>query len=125
MISRRFKIFLLLIFLFTTALIVVLQYNANKNIDELVAGNESLLSEITMRSHLQGLQNDLLSIDNNVRSSIITNNEASRTGIEEEVARVKASVKELGELLVTDSSRRLWDELNFLTEEKIRFSYKV
>ncbi|CAN5813255.1 hypothetical protein BH10BAC3_BH10BAC3_22010 [soil metagenome] len=125
MISRRFKIFLLLIFLFTTTLIVVLQYNANKNIDELVAGNESLLSEITMRSHLQGLQNDLLSIDNNVRSSIITNNEASSTGIEEEVARVKASVKELGELLVTDSSRRLWDELNFLTEEKIRFSYKV
>jgi signal transduction histidine kinase/CheY-like chemotaxis protein/HPt (histidine-containing phosphotransfer) domain-containing protein len=74
---------------------------------------------------LQDLRNDLLSIDNNVRSSIITNDETRRTGIEEEVARVKASVKELGDLLVTDSSRRLWDELNVLTEEKIRFSYKV
>jgi signal transduction histidine kinase/CheY-like chemotaxis protein/HPt (histidine-containing phosphotransfer) domain-containing protein len=125
MISRRFKFFLLLIFLFTTALVVVLQYNANKNIDELVAGNESLLAEFQMKTRLQDLRNDLLSIDNNVRSSIITNDEAKRTGIEEEVARVKASVKELGDLLVTDSSRRLWDELNVLTDEKIRFSYKV
>lgn len=125
MISRQFKFFLLIIFLFTTTLVVVLQYNANKNIDELVAGNESLLSEFQMKTRLQDLRNDLLSIDNNVRSSIITNDETRRTGIEEEVARVKASVKELGELLVTDSSRRLWDELNVLTEEKIRFSYKV
>ncbi len=125
MISRRFQISLLLIFLSTIVLVVVLQYNANKNIDELVAGNESLLTEISMKTRLQGLQNDLLSIDNNVRSSIISNDPSRLAGIEEEVARVKASVKELGELLETDSSRRLWDELNFLAEEKIKFSYKV
>lgn len=125
MISRQFKFFLLLIFLVTTTLVVILQYNANKNIDELVDGNESLLGEFQMKTRLQDLRNDLLSIDNKVRTNIITDDEERRTGIDEEVASVKASVKELGEMLVTDSSRRLWDELNVLTDEKIRHSYKV
>lgn len=124
MLSRQFRIIIVAIFLLTTTLIVVLQYNANKNINELVHGNENLLTEFKLRSRLLDLQNDLLSLDNNVRIAII-GKENSRLNIDENVSNVKAGVKELGELLVTDNSRRLWNQLNALAEEKIRFSYQV
>jgi signal transduction histidine kinase/DNA-binding response OmpR family regulator len=123
MLKRQFSI-IVIIFLLTTTLIVVLQYNANKNINELVTGNENLLAEFKLRSRLQTLQNGLLSLDNNVRNSLI-GKAGSIKNISEDVRSVRESVKELGELLVTDSSRNLWNQLKALSEEKIRLSYQV
>lgn len=123
MLKRQFS-FIVIIFLLTTTLIVVLQYNANKNIDELVSGNENLLAGFTLRSGLQTLQNELLTLDNNVRTSIIGKGN-TRVDISENVSRIRAGVKQLGELLVTDSSQQLWNHLDSLAEEKISLSYQV
>jgi signal transduction histidine kinase/CheY-like chemotaxis protein/HPt (histidine-containing phosphotransfer) domain-containing protein len=124
MLNRQFRVILLLIFLLTTTVIVVLIYNANKNIDELVLGNENLLTEFSMRTHIQDLRNGILSLDNNVRN-IILGKDKSTKKVDKTVDEIKATVNELGALLVTDSNRVLWNRLNELTLQKISINHKL
>jgi signal transduction histidine kinase/CheY-like chemotaxis protein len=125
MISGQLRTLLLLAFLFTTALVVVVQYNSNKNIEELVAGNEDLLGEFEMKRNFQTLQIALHSIDNTIRRSIIAKDSTIRPDFASEKIQVRHSVKELGKMLLLEGKNKLWNQLDSLAEEKIRFSDSV
>jgi len=57
--TQRFLIYLLSIVTVTIMLVVFLQYNSGRNIDQLIMGNESLLAEYKLKNEVQNLLVDL------------------------------------------------------------------
>jgi signal transduction histidine kinase/DNA-binding response OmpR family regulator len=127
MISGQIRILLLLAFLFTTALVVVVQYNSNKNIEKLVAGNENLLGEFETKRNFQSLQVALHGIDNSIRRSIISADSAvvAKENYRKAKAQMRQSVRKLGTMQMQESVKRHLQHLDSLAELKIGFSDSV
>jgi signal transduction histidine kinase/CheY-like chemotaxis protein len=78
-----------------------------------------------MKNKLQLLLNEVLRMDNKVRSAVIRNRVDDPALIAEQTKQVRQSVQELKHLLVTDTTRKLWQQLYLLSEEKIQRSKLV
>ena len=60
MLQSRFKYLVLIIFLASVVLIVFLQYNSGNSIKSLIQDNQSLLSELQIKTKLQKFQTDII-----------------------------------------------------------------
>lgn len=69
--KHYFKYSLVVIFLAAITVIVLLQFNSNKNIDQLIAGNESLLHSQQVKTQLQQLQKSIYGFDAEMRNFVM------------------------------------------------------
>ncbi len=67
--SRYFRYLLLAIFVAAVLLIVFLQFNSNRSINNLIRGNERLLNDLTTKNDLQHLQTDIIILENKISGS--------------------------------------------------------
>ncbi len=63
MTSKRFIYFILAVFIAGNLLMIFVQYNSAKNIENLTSGNEKLLYELRVNNELREMERDLLSVE--------------------------------------------------------------
>ena len=122
---KQIKYYLLALFLTGMVLFIVLQFNSAQNIRKLISGNEQLLNELNVKNELQKLQTNIAKTDSKVRGTVISQDTLNITGIEAEVAIIKADLKEINKLILNDSTEKLLTQLNYLVEEKNHFNIEV
>ncbi|SFW33174.1 Signal transduction histidine kinase [Chitinophaga sancti] len=122
---KHLKYYLLGVFISGMILFIVLQFNSSQNIRKLVAGNEQLLTELNVKNELQKLQTSIAKTDSKVRGTVISQDTLNITGIEADVALIKADLNEINKLVMSDSTEKLLTQLNYLVEEKNHFNVAV
>lgn len=122
---KRIKYYLLGLFISGMVLFVVLQFNSSNNIRKLIKGNEQLLQELNVKNELQKLQTNMARTDSKVRGAVISQDTTHITGIEAEIAIIKADLKEINKIIKNDSTEKLLTQLNYLVDEKNTFNLMV
>lgn len=122
---KLIKYYLLGLFIIGLVLFIVLQFNSAQNIRKLISGNEKLLDELKVKNELQKLQTNIVSTDSKVRGAVISQDTLNITGIEADVAVIKADLQEINKLVVNDSTEKLLTQLNYLVEQKNQFNIAV
>lgn len=103
----------------------MLQFNSAQNIRKLISGNEKLLDELNVKNELQKLQTSIAKTDSKVRGAVISQDTLNITGIEAEVALIKADLREINKLVSNDSTEKLLTQLNYLVEEKNQLNIAI
>ncbi|MFY0255611.1 response regulator [Chitinophaga sp. 30R24] len=122
---KKIKYYLLGLFITGMILFVVLQFNSSNNIRKLIKGNEQLLQELNVKNELQKLQTNMAKTDSKVRGAVISQDTTHITGIEAEIAIIKADLKEINKIVKNDSTEKLLTQLYYLVEEKNNFNLMV
>ncbi|WP_160711124.1 response regulator [Chitinophaga solisilvae] len=122
---KRIKYYLLGLFIAGMTLFIVLQFNSAKNIRSLISGNEQLLKELNVKNEIQKLQTSMAKTDSKVRGAVISQDTTHITGIEAEIAVIKADLKEINKIVKNDSTEKLLTQLNYLVDEKNSFNLLV
>jgi signal transduction histidine kinase/CheY-like chemotaxis protein len=123
--NNGFMLYLLGIFIATMMLIVFLQYNSKNNINKLIQGNESLIREFQMIGETQKLETDMLYIETHIYRSIFSEDSSFLKGINSREKAVKAGLLKLQQLVLSDSSKKLVQKLDSLSEKKLELSNNV
>lgn len=122
---KLIKYYLLGLFILGLVLFIVLQFNSAQNIRKLISGNEKLLDELNVKNELQKLQTSIAKTDSKVRGAVISQDTLNITGIEAEVALIKADLREINKLISNDSTEKLLTQLNYLVEEKNQLNIAI
>src|ERR1700692_4857477 len=117
--NKRFMLYLLGIFITTIILIVFLQYSSNNNINKLVQGNESLISEFQIIGETQKLETDMLYIESHIYRTVFTEDSTFLEGIKNRETNIRAVLLKLQPLVSTDSTKKLVQKLDSLIEAKL------
>jgi signal transduction histidine kinase/CheY-like chemotaxis protein len=122
---KRIKYYLLGLFITGMILFIVLQFNSAHNIQKLISGNEQLLQQLNVKNELLKLQTNMAKTDSKVRGTVISQDTLQITGIEAEVAIIKADLMAINKMARTDSTEKLLNQLGYLVEEKNNFNIQV
>src|ERR1017187_10827918 len=93
--NKRFMIYLLGIFITTMILIVFLQYNSNNNINKLIQGNESLISEFKIIGETQKLETDMLYIESHIYRTVFSKDSSFLEDISNNEKKVRKILSKL------------------------------
>ncbi|HLO82179.1 MAG TPA: ATP-binding protein [Chitinophagaceae bacterium] len=122
--NRYFRYIVFAIFLVSILTIVVIQYNADTSINELIRSNESLLGELSIKKELQQLQTGIADLESKVRGVVISGN-TDTAAIEKEIRVLKVTLINLRVLDNEEMIRPILSDLNRLVENKIDFNREV
>src|SRR4051794_31839036 len=125
MLKGRFKYIALIIFLSGLILIVFLQFNSSRSINELIEGNTSLLNELRTQNDLQKLQTEIVSVESRVRGAVITKDRAHLEGIREEIDSINHKLKQIEESVKDKGTSNMLAKLHALVSHKITYSLQV
>ncbi|HEY2720458.1 MAG TPA: ATP-binding protein, partial [Chitinophagaceae bacterium] len=125
MLRKRFKYFILIIFLVSIIIIVFFQYNSGKSIKNLIADNESLQNEFQIKTKLQKLQTDIIFSESSLRDLITNNDDAHVQELNKNYDNIKNELSEIDKTIRPTSGSAILDELQFLAHEKIENSHQV
>lgn len=118
----EFRYLVLWIFLFGIIVIVFLQVLSGYNIKRLTQGNKNLLNELQVQNHLHALQADLIIMDSDTRSAIVTNDKNHLTNSEQKINIIDNDLKNLEKNLQPQISSHEINLLAFLVNEKKEFN---
>ena len=119
--TQRFLIYLLSILTITIMLVVFLQYNSGRNIDQLIAGNESLLAEYKLKNEVQNLLADLSYISQANQKAIHDSTTIDLDKIKEKRSGITKDLEDIGKLTVHDSTKKYLHQLEMLVNELLVF----
>jgi signal transduction histidine kinase/CheY-like chemotaxis protein len=120
--NRKFMIYLFGVFIITIILIIYLQYNSNRNINKLILGNESLITEFQIIGETQKMQTDLLYIESQIHRAVIGEDSSYLEGIWQKEKNVREALSKLTPILLTESTQRNVQLLDSLVKYKLEFS---
>ncbi len=123
--SRYFKYLLFVIFIASVLVIVFLQFNSNRSINNLIYSNENLLSDLTTKSDIQHLLNEILTLESNVRGTVIRGSVADSENLYTDVKSITTSFKKLGHLNDDKSIQPLVQQLEALIDLKVVWSDRI
>jgi signal transduction histidine kinase/DNA-binding response OmpR family regulator len=123
MAENRFRYLVLVIFLGSVLLIVYLQFNSGRSIQNLIGSNQQLLKELQVQTQLKELERDLISIESSIRGFVITADSSHLEGVRTEIGEIEGKLESV-KLTIGDSSD-LMKQLAFLTEEKTEYHHGV
>jgi signal transduction histidine kinase/DNA-binding response OmpR family regulator len=123
--NKRFILYLLGIFVTTIMLVVFLQYNSNNNINKLIDGNESLIREFQIIGETQKLETDLLFIESHVYRTVFSKDSSFLDDIKNNEKKVRNILSNLRPLVLTDSTKKLVQELDSLIEVKLDYGHII
>ena len=119
--NKQFLYFLLALLAAVICVILFLQYNSNKNIDQLIKGNDALIDEFGIIGETQKLQTDLLYIESEIYRTVIGEDSSYLPGIREKEKSVRLGLTRIKPLVSTDSAKKLVLKLDSLVEAKLTF----
>lgn len=123
--NRYFRYLLLAIFIIAVLLIVFLQFNSNRSINKLIQGNENLLGDLAIKTNLQRLQTNIITLESKLRGAIISGSAVDSEHLYEEINSVNESLKKLDILGNDKSIRPLLGNLNRQVNSKIVYNRAV
>jgi signal transduction histidine kinase len=123
--NKRFILYLLGIFVTTIMLIAFLQYNSNNNINKLIQGNESLIREFQIIGETQKLETDMLFIESHIYRTVFSKDSSFLEDIKSNEIKVREILSKLRPLVLTDSTKKLVQELDSLSEVKLELGHVI
>jgi len=125
MTSKRIIYYLLAAFITGNLLLIFMQYNSARNIDDLILGNEKLLNEFKTGSKLRELEKDMISMESDVRGAIAMSDVSIADNLDQQIGNVQNDLGHLQQINDDDSTILFIDELDKLVQEKISFNRQV
>lgn len=123
--GRYFRIILVAVFLLSVLLIVVLQFNSDRNIDQLISGNETLMEELRVRNDLVMLQSAITSLESKVRGEVISGQWKDTAAIEKEFQAIDAYRHKLVVLEKDNHIVQMLGDLYRQVDGKVTFNRQV
>src|SRR5258705_6885393 len=125
MTGNRFIYYILAAFIAGNLLLIFIQYNSSKNINNLAEGNEKVLNEFTLENELRDLRKNIVSMDTRISRVTGTKDTSHITGLQQEIAAAEINLSKLQKINDNDSSVIYIDQLDELVHKKIRFNNGV
>jgi len=125
MLQSRFKYLVLIIFLASVVLIVFLQYNSGNSIKSLIQDNQSLLSELQIKTKLQKFQTDIIFGESALRDLVTSDDPEHILETDKDLKRIRNEFNEIDSTIRATSDVQLLDRLSFLVAEKMENSNQV
>jgi signal transduction histidine kinase/CheY-like chemotaxis protein len=125
MTSNRFIYFILSAFVAGNLLLIFVQYNSAKNIDNLITGNKKLQHELMVDNQLRELERDLLSAEIKIRGAVATNDTSYFEGVDLLIAEAKGYLDSLKEVSEHDSTVRNINRLYEVADEKLILKNRI
>ena len=119
MTTNRFIYFILSAFVAGNLLLIFVQYNSAKNIDNLITGNKKLQQELMIDNQLRELERNLLSAEIKIRGAVATNDTSYIEGIDLLIAQAKGYLDSLKAISEHDSTLRNINGLYEVSDEKL------
>ena len=125
MTSKRIIYYLLAAFIAGNLLLIFMQYNSARNIDNLIYGNEKLLEEFKTGNELRDLEKNMIAMESDVRGAIAMADESVARNILQQENAVQRDLSLLQQITDDDSSVKFIDDLGRLVQEKILLSKQI
>ncbi len=117
----KFRYLLVVIFLLSITLIVFLQFNSNKSINQLISGNKDLMGFQRVKRELQNLQKNVLAVDAGTRAEVIKGavSKAHKKHTESDLKHIESSLNIIDSLETDPAVANLQTQLRGLVNQKI------
>lgn len=125
MFRSQFKYLLLAIFLTAILLIVFIQFNSNRSINQLINGNESLIHELETKNKLQQLENEIATVENKIRSKILQKDTTGIAKIKTDLSSITITLEELDSMVNDKSTDSLVSILQNMVNEKVSHNKSI
>src|ERR1700684_1177918 len=125
MTSNRFIYLILSVFIAGNLLLIFVQYNSAKNIDNLISGNKKSQHELRVDNQLRELERDLLSVEIKIRGAVATSDTSYFEGVDLLIAEAKGYLDSLKEVSQHDSTVRNINQLYEVAEEKLTLKNRI
>ncbi|HEY8733147.1 MAG TPA: sensor histidine kinase, partial [Puia sp.] len=89
MTSNRFIYFILSAFIAGCLLLISIQYYSDKNINNLISGNEKLLNELKAEDQLREMERNILSVESKIRGAVATNDTSYLVSVDLQIAETQ------------------------------------
>ena len=123
--ANRSKYLVLAVFIASILLIVFLQFNSGRSIEDLVKGNKNLLHELQVQAQLQKLETEIIYIESSIRGFVITQDSVHLQGVTADINHVQKEVDDLNIVTGDTASSELLQQLSVLIREKILHSNQI
>lgn len=125
MANKKISLFILAAFVLGTLMLIYVHFIFSKNNDQLIKGNQKLMSEVMVSSQLKDLEKFIISMESIVKGTIVTNDAGYFKGLEKNVTAAEANLSKLQKISDDDSSARYIDELDTLVHHKLLLDKSV
>jgi signal transduction histidine kinase/CheY-like chemotaxis protein len=117
--NKRFIYLVLTAFLAGTLLLIFIQYNTSKNVEQLITGNKKLLKELHTGNQLRVLERDIIWVESRIRAAIATDDTSHIEGVDAKIAEVISYVDTLKQINTDSSTLRDINRLEYLAGQKL------
>src|SRR5258706_15350169 len=114
MTNNRIIYFLLAAFIAGNFLLIYIQYNSSKNINILIGGNEKVLAEMDVSSHLRELNKDIAFFEGRNMNIFNSPDNSQPEELARKISKVQLDIDELQRISDDDSSVKYIDMLDLL-----------
>ncbi|GGB01318.1 ATP-binding protein [Puia dinghuensis] len=118
MTSNRFIYIILAAFIAGVLLLIYIQYNSSRSIDQLIDGNRLLLNDMKLGNDLREMERDLLSEESKIRAAVATGDPSFLQGADEQIADARANLDTLRRMNPDTGSDKDIDRLSVLARER-------
>src|ERR1700751_2703451 len=101
---RRLIYFIVFVFIAGNVIFIFIKYNSDRNINNLIRGNEKLLDEFEVNNELRTLENEVALVENKVRSTIVTGNMSFIQGMDKQIVGADMNLRNLQKVSDDDST---------------------
>lgn len=116
------RYWVLWLFLLGILVIVFLQVISGYNITQLLEGNRQLGTEMQVQYNLRNLQNNLLTVESDLRGAALGGNAGSVVHVEEKLQGISQELSDLRRSINTKDTKEELSGLALLVQNKIAFS---
>ena len=121
----QLKYLVLWLFLGGVALIVFIQFITGENINRLIQGNKSLLSEVAIQNHLRQLESDVLTVESDIRGGIITGDSSHFKDVQLKIQKIRRELVYLENELEDNAGVNELQQLRLLIDNKLIFTAQI
>lgn len=123
--SAYLRYFLLISFFSAIFLIVFLQFNSNKNIDDFIDSNDELLAELSLKDNFQKLRTNLANRENKIRGVVIRTDKIPDAELKADSIETIKLLANIDELKTDSFMTPLIADLRSLVNEKLAASNEI
>src|SRR5258707_10175349 len=107
---------------FTTGglLLVFIQYNSSRSIDQLIEGNRLLLRDMKVGNDLREMERDILWVESKIRAAVATGDSSFVAGIDAQTAEVAANLDSVRIMDLDTASRVDIARLTVLAKDRVQ-----
>ncbi|HET6255343.1 MAG TPA: ATP-binding protein [Puia sp.] len=118
--NKRFIYTILAGFITGMLLLIFIQYNSSRSIDQLIDGNRLLLRDMQVGNDLREMERDILSVESKIRAAVATGDSAFVLGVDEQNAEAEANLDTLLTMDLDGGSRADIERLAVLAKDRVR-----